>query len=102
VQVNATLFHGRSPFVFGPRARYYLGRAACHAATKETDLLIQSGTDTELWENRIDGYLDVDGIRYPDGYAFEGRNGWEKGTYQNVRFNVEPKDELFVIPDGLK
>jgi len=60
------------------------------------------GPQAELWENLVDGYLDVDGIRYPDGYAFEGRDGWEKGTYENVRFNVEPEDELFAIPDELK
>lgn len=53
---------------------------------------------SELWENLVDGYLEVDGIHFPDGYAFEGRNGWEKAIYKNVRFNVEPRDELFVIP----
>lgn len=60
------------------------------------------GPQPELWENLVDGYLDVDGIRYPDGYTFEGRNGLEKGTYENVRFNVELEDELFAIPDELK
>lgn len=60
------------------------------------------GPKPELWENLVEGYLNVDGIRFPDGYSFEGRNGREKGTYKNVRFNVEPKDELFAIPAELK
>ena len=60
------------------------------------------GAEETPWENVIDGWLDVGGIRFPDGYAFEGRQGREKGTYANVRFNVEPADELFVIPPGLQ
>jgi hypothetical protein len=60
------------------------------------------GPQPELWENLIDGYLEVDGIRFPDGYLFDGRKGREKGLYKNVRFNVDPKDELFAIPAGLK
>ena len=60
------------------------------------------GDDPTPWENVIDGWLDVGGIRFPDGYVFEGRQGREKGTYANVRFNVEPADELFVIPPGLE
>jgi hypothetical protein len=24
----------------------------------------------ELWENLIDGYTKIDGILYPDGYAY--------------------------------
>jgi hypothetical protein len=57
--------------------------------------------DQDLWENIVDGWLDIDGIRFPDGYAFEGRNGMEKGYYQVVRFNVEPADELFGLPEEL-
>lgn len=60
------------------------------------------GDDPTLWENLVDGWLDVDGIRFPDGYVFTGRDGKEKGTFANVRFNVEPRAELFVIPEGLR
>jgi hypothetical protein len=60
------------------------------------------GENPELWENLIDGWLEVGGIRFPDGYSFEGRNGREKGTYRNVRFKVEAGDELFGIPPGLE
>ena len=58
--------------------------------------------DTEPWENIVDGWLDVDGIRFPDGYAFEGRQGKERGLYKNVRVNVQPDDEVFHIPAELK
>lgn len=60
------------------------------------------GDDPELWENLLEGYQDVGGIRFPDGYAFEGRKGKEKGFYKNVRFNVDPEDDLFKIPEELK
>jgi hypothetical protein len=56
----------------------------------------------ELWENLIDGYTAYDGIRFPDGYVFEGSKGREKGFYKNVRFNMNPGDELFKIPEELK
>ena len=58
--------------------------------------------EEELWENLIDGYTDYDGILFPDGYSFQGREGREKGVYKNVRFNIEPADELFKIPVELK
>lgn len=56
----------------------------------------------ELWENLVENYLDVDGIRFPDGYVFQGREGKEKGFYKNVRFNTNPEDGLFRIPEALK
>lgn len=58
--------------------------------------------DPELWENLIDGYTKIDGILYPDGYAYDGREGREKGFYKNVRFNIDPADEIFQIPQELK
>ena len=60
------------------------------------------GDNPEWWENLVDGWMDVGGIRFPDGYRFEGRQGGEKGYYKNVRFNVEPGDELFEIPRVLE
>lgn len=56
----------------------------------------------EPWENLIAGYTNYDGILFPDGYSYAGREGREKGLYRNVRFNVDPADELFRIPDELK
>ena len=56
----------------------------------------------ELWGNLIDGYTNYDGIRFPDGYVFQGREGKEKGFYKNVRFNINPDDGLFKIPEELK
>jgi hypothetical protein len=56
----------------------------------------------ELWENLIDGYTNYDGILFPDGYAFAGREGREQGFYRNARFNINPGDELFEIPQELK
>lgn len=57
---------------------------------------------SELWENLIDGYAKYDGVLFPDGYAFTGSKGLEKGFYKNVRLNVNPGDELFAIPEELK
>ena len=53
------------------------------------------------WENRIDRYVETDGVRFPDGYVYAGREGREKARYQNVRFNVDAPDELFRIADEL-
>lgn len=58
--------------------------------------------DAELWENTVDGWLEADGIRFPDGYVFEGSHGKEKGLYKNVRVNVRPDDRMFRIPEELK
>jgi hypothetical protein len=56
---------------------------------------------TEPWENLITGHANCDGILFPDGYSFQGKEGMEKGYYRNVRFNVEAADELFRIPAEL-
>jgi hypothetical protein len=56
----------------------------------------------QLWENRIENHENINGILYPDGYAFTGRAGAEKCFYKNVRFNIDPANELFQIPEGLK
>lgn len=56
----------------------------------------------DLWENLVENYTDYDGILFPDGYVFQGREGKEKGLYKNVRFNIDPDDELFKIPEDLK
>jgi len=56
----------------------------------------------ELWENLVDGYIDYDGILFPDGYVYQGREGKEKGLYKNFRFNINPEDGLFKIPEELK
>jgi len=58
--------------------------------------------DSDLWENLVDSYVNHDGIIFPDGYAYEGRAGREKGFYKNVRFNINPEDGLFKIPEELK
>ncbi len=55
----------------------------------------------ELTENLVDGYMNHDGILFPDGYSFTGSKGPEKGYYKNVRFNIDVGDELFKIPEEL-
>ncbi len=65
-------------------------------------LVSWDGGGGDLWENKIEKYQDHGGILFPAGYVFPGRNGLEKGTYQNVRFNVPVKDELFELPPELK
>ena len=54
------------------------------------------------WENIIDTYIDYDGIKFPDGYTFKGRQGMEKGLYKNFKININPDEKLFMIPRGLK
>jgi len=65
-------------------------------------LVYWDGDPKDSWENLIDGYTNHDGILFPDGYSFTGSKGLEKGYYRNVRFNIDPKDELFKIPEELK
>ena len=65
-------------------------------------LVCWDGDPKDSWENLLDGYTNHDGILFPDGYSFTGSKGLEKGYYKNVRFNIDPADELFRIPEGLK
>jgi hypothetical protein len=65
-------------------------------------LVSWDGDPKDLWENLVDGYANIDGILFPDGYRFTGSKGQEKGYYKNVRFNVDPGEELFKIPEELK
>jgi hypothetical protein len=65
-------------------------------------LVCWDGDPKDSWENLIDGYTNHDGILFPDGYSFTGNKGLEKGYYRNVRFNIDPKDGLFKIPEELK
>ena len=54
-----------------------------------------------LFRTQVTKYIDYNGILFPDGYTFEGREGMEKGYYKNVKFNIDPKDGLFKIPGEL-
>jgi len=56
-----------------------------------------------LWENIIEDYVTSEyGIRFPDGYLFQGREGMEKGIYRNFKINIGPDEAQFVIPGNLK
>jgi len=59
------------------------------------------GAEAEFWENTITGYEQYDGVLFPEGYSYPGRDGREKGTYRNVRINGNPAAALFEIPDEL-
>jgi hypothetical protein len=61
----------------------------------------EGDADMGPWENMLGEYVDVGGIRYPDSYSFQGREGQEKGMYSNVRINIDPADELFQLPAEL-
>jgi len=61
----------------------------------------EGNPDDKLWENIITNNLDYNGILFPDGYTFEGREGEEKGYFKNVKFNTNPGDDLFKIPAEL-
>ena len=60
-----------------------------------------NGVEGDDWENVLAHYADFDGVRFPTECLFPGRNGREKGIYQNVKINVNPADELFVLPAEL-
>lgn len=60
-----------------------------------------NGVEGEDWENLLDDYVDFNGVRFPTSCRYPGRNGQEKGTYQNVKININPADELFVLPADL-
>jgi hypothetical protein len=47
------------------------------------------------------GHKRYDGIVFPEGCTYPGRDGRETGTYRNVRINGDPADGLFKIPDRL-
>ncbi len=57
-----------------------------------------NGVEGEDWENIIDAYTHYDGFLFPDGFRYPGRNGLERGTYQNARINVNPAPGAFRIP----
>ena len=42
------------------------------------------------------------GVKFPEGYLFQGREGTEKGRYQNFKMNIEPDKNQFMIPENLK
>ena len=59
-------------------------------------------SEEKLWENIITNYTDYNGVKFPDGYSFVGRKGWEKGLYKNLKINVKTDKHQFIIPKNLK
>lgn len=59
------------------------------------------GSPAAYWENTMTGHKRYDGIVFPEGCTYPGKDGRETGTYRNVRINVDPADDLFKIPDKL-
>lgn len=89
------------PLPLGGSVTYFVD-ARSFLVTKRMVSWDGDGKGTEPpWENLIEGYVETDGVRFPDGYVYAGRDGREKGRYQNVRFNVDAPGELFKIPDEL-
>jgi hypothetical protein len=77
----------------------YFIDAASFLITKR--LVNWNGVEGEDWENLLDEYVKYDGFRFPGGYRSQGRDGMTHTVYQNVKINVNPGDELFVIPEEL-
>ena len=59
------------------------------------------GSPAAYWENTMTGHKRYDGIVFPEGCTYPGKDGRETGTYRNFRINVNPADELFEIPAKL-
>ena len=62
----------------------------------------EGNPEHDLWDNIIDKYIDYQGVKFPDGYTFKGRNGMEKGYYKNFKINIDPDEKQFAIPEELK
>lgn len=62
----------------------------------------EGNPEEKLWENIMGEYIDYNGVKFPDGYSYMGKNGMEKGFYKNFRININPDDKLFTIPNELK
>ena len=59
------------------------------------------GSPAAYWENTMTGHRQYDGILFPEGCSYPGKDGRETGTYRNVKINVNPADKLFKIPEKL-
>lgn len=54
--------------------------------------------EKELWENRITGYKDYNGLLFENGYSFIGQEGREEGYFRNVKYNSVFNKSMFRIP----
>jgi len=59
------------------------------------------GSPAAYWENTMTGHKQYDGILFPEGCSYPGKDGRETGIYRNVKINVNPADKLFKIPEKL-
>ncbi len=65
-------------------------------------LVCYSGDRTnDLWENIITKYAEFNGVIFTSEFTYKTKEGEETAFLKNVKFNVNPADELFKIPDGL-
>ena len=87
------------PLPLGGSVTYFVD-ARSFLVTKR--IVFWDGDPKEPWENLVEGHADHDGILFPDGYSFAGREGRQQAIYRNVRFNIEPANELFQLPEELK
>jgi len=69
--------------------------------TKQSLSWIEDSSKVVL-EMFVTKYKNYNGILFPEGYYFEGRKGKVTRSYNSIKFNINPKDELFEIPDELK
>jgi len=95
---NAEAYVIRVNLPLGGYVTYFIDAQSFLVARR---LVNWNGVEGDDWENLVDGHVKYDGILFPDGYRYPGRNGLEKGTFQNVKINVNPADDLFKIPENL-
>ncbi len=62
----------------------------------------EGNAEHRLWENRIERYVDYDGVRFEGEYSFQGRDGRRRVQYKNVKINIKPEARLFTIPEGTR
>lgn len=84
----------------GGRTIYYVD-AESYLITKRA-VNYSMDEDADYWINNMMDYIGYNGILFPAGFTYEGKDGQEEGIYKNVKFNIEPKDEIFQIPEELK
>lgn len=96
---NSDAYRIHVPLPLGGSVTYFI-ESRSFLVTKR--LVGMEGGGSDPREEWIAGYADYDGMLFPLDYFVEGREGKEKRSYRNVRFNTNPGDELFAIPEELK
>lgn len=96
---GADTYKIRVPLPLGGKVIYFVDAGSF--LVKKRLVSWDGGSPAAYWENTMTGHKPYDGILFPEGCSYPGRDGRETGIYRNVKINVNPADGLFKIPDKL-